>query len=169
LTQHYLACLSHASYLIGDETSGRAVVADPRRDVGVYQEEAAERGLRTERVIETHLHADFLSGHLELAHRTGAVICYGAGAAGQQPGQQVPPSGRCAGIAPGPAHARRVSYPAEAPCRIFTAGARTPHPGCPTSGGKIRAQLNRGPSSVPERVRIVSQFSPLDDRPPERP
>jgi hypothetical protein len=67
LTQHYLACLSHASYLIGDETSGRAGVADPRRDVGVYQEEAAERGLRTERVIETHLHADFLSGHLELA------------------------------------------------------------------------------------------------------
>jgi glyoxylase-like metal-dependent hydrolase (beta-lactamase superfamily II) len=71
LTQHYLACLSHASYLIGDETSGRAVVVDPRRDVGVYLEEAAERGLRIERVIETHIHADFLSGHLELAHRTG--------------------------------------------------------------------------------------------------
>ena len=80
LTQHYLACLSHASYLIGDETSGRAVVVDPRRDVGVYLEEAAERGLRIERVIETHIHADFLSGHLELAHRTGAVICYGRGA-----------------------------------------------------------------------------------------
>lgn len=46
LTQHYLACLSHASYLIGDETTGRAVVVDPRRDVGVYLDEAAERGLR---------------------------------------------------------------------------------------------------------------------------
>lgn len=80
LTQHYLACLSHASYLVGDEATGRAVVVDPRRDTGVYLEEAAERGLRIERVIETHIHADFLSGHLELADRTGAVICYGAGA-----------------------------------------------------------------------------------------
>jgi glyoxylase-like metal-dependent hydrolase (beta-lactamase superfamily II)/rhodanese-related sulfurtransferase len=80
LTQHYLACLSHASYLIGDEGTARAVVVDPRRDVGVYLQEAAERGLRVERVIETHVHADFLSGHLELADRTGAVISYGAGA-----------------------------------------------------------------------------------------
>jgi DMSO/TMAO reductase YedYZ molybdopterin-dependent catalytic subunit/rhodanese-related sulfurtransferase/glyoxylase-like metal-dependent hydrolase (beta-lactamase superfamily II) len=79
-SQHYLACLSHASYLIGDETTGRAVVVDPRRDVAVYLEEAAERGLRIERVIETHIHADFLSGHLELADRTGAAISYGAGA-----------------------------------------------------------------------------------------
>ena len=80
LTQHYLACLSHASYLIGDETSGRAVVVDPRRDVGIYLEEAAGRGLRIERVIETHIHADFLSGHLELAAKTGAIISYGADA-----------------------------------------------------------------------------------------
>jgi DMSO/TMAO reductase YedYZ molybdopterin-dependent catalytic subunit/rhodanese-related sulfurtransferase/glyoxylase-like metal-dependent hydrolase (beta-lactamase superfamily II) len=80
LTQHYLACLSHASYLVGDEATGRAVVVDPRRDTAIYLEEADERGLRIERVIETHIHADFLSGHLELADRTGAVICYGAGA-----------------------------------------------------------------------------------------
>ena len=79
-TQHYLACLSHASYLIGDETTGRAVVVDPRRDVGVYLEEAAAKGLTIERVIETHVHADFLSGHLELAAETGAVISYGEGA-----------------------------------------------------------------------------------------
>ena len=78
LTQHHLACLSHASYLVGDETTGRAVVVDPRRDVGVYLEEATERGLRIERVIQTHIHADFASGHLELAGRTGAVISYGA-------------------------------------------------------------------------------------------
>jgi glyoxylase-like metal-dependent hydrolase (beta-lactamase superfamily II)/rhodanese-related sulfurtransferase len=76
-TQHYLACLSHASYLIGDETTGRAVVVDPRRDVRVYLEESTAKGLTIERVIETHLHADFLSGHLELAARTGAVISYG--------------------------------------------------------------------------------------------
>src|SRR5690348_9492623 len=80
LTQHYLACLSHASYLIGDETSGRAVVVDPRRDIDVYLKEAEEHGLRIERVIETHVHADFVSGHLELAARTGAAISYGAGA-----------------------------------------------------------------------------------------
>jgi rhodanese-related sulfurtransferase/glyoxylase-like metal-dependent hydrolase (beta-lactamase superfamily II) len=80
LTQHYLACLSHASYLIGDETTGRAVVVDPRRDIDVYLDEAHRHGLRIERVIETHIHADFLSGHLELADRTGAVVSYGAGA-----------------------------------------------------------------------------------------
>lgn len=80
-TQHYLACLSHASYVVADETTGRAVVVDPRRDVGVYLEEAANLGLTIERVVETHVHADFLSGHLELAARTGAVISYGEGAA----------------------------------------------------------------------------------------
>jgi glyoxylase-like metal-dependent hydrolase (beta-lactamase superfamily II)/rhodanese-related sulfurtransferase len=75
-SQHYLGCLSHASYLIGDESTGRAVVVDPRRDIGVYLAEAAAKDLRIERVIETHLHADFLSGHLELAGRTGAVISF---------------------------------------------------------------------------------------------
>jgi glyoxylase-like metal-dependent hydrolase (beta-lactamase superfamily II) len=79
-TQHYLGCLSHASYLIGDESSGRAVVVDPRRDVGVYLAEAAAKGLCIERVIETHVHADFLSGHLELAEQTGAVISFGEAA-----------------------------------------------------------------------------------------
>lgn len=75
-TQHYLACLSQGSYLIGDESSGRAVVVDPRRDIDDYLSEAAEHGLRIERVIETHIHADFLTGHLELAAATGAQICY---------------------------------------------------------------------------------------------
>ena len=65
-TQHYLACLSQGSYLIGDESTGRAVVVDPRRDIDDYLSEAAEHGLRIERVIETHIHADFLTGHLEL-------------------------------------------------------------------------------------------------------
>jgi DMSO/TMAO reductase YedYZ molybdopterin-dependent catalytic subunit/rhodanese-related sulfurtransferase/glyoxylase-like metal-dependent hydrolase (beta-lactamase superfamily II) len=79
-TQHYLACLSQASYLVGDETTGRAVVVDPRRDVGVYLEQAAARRLTIERVIVTHVHADFLAGHLELAARAGAVISFGDGA-----------------------------------------------------------------------------------------
>ncbi len=76
-TQHYLECLSQGSYLIGDETTGRAVVVDPRRDIDEYLSEAAEHGLRVERVIETHIHADFLTGHLELAAATDAVISYG--------------------------------------------------------------------------------------------
>ena len=78
--QYYLDCLSQASYLIGDDTTGRAVVVDPRRDVQEYLDDAAEAGLRIEYVIETHLHADFLSGHLELAEATGATVVYGAAA-----------------------------------------------------------------------------------------
>ncbi|BBX45375.1 rhodanese-like domain-containing protein [Mycobacterium cookii] len=75
-TQHYLDCLSQGSYLIGDESTRRAVVVDPRRDVEAYVAEADEHGLHIERVIETHIHADFLTGHLELAAATGAQICY---------------------------------------------------------------------------------------------
>ena len=77
--QFYLDCLSQASYLVGDDATGRAVVVDPRRDVQSYLDDAAAAGLRIERVIETHVHADFLSGHLELAEKTGAVVSYGAG------------------------------------------------------------------------------------------
>jgi hydroxyacylglutathione hydrolase len=77
IQQYFLACLSHASYLVGDETTGRAIVVDPQRDVSAYLADAAEHGLRIEKVVETHFHADFLSGHLELAARTGAEICYG--------------------------------------------------------------------------------------------
>lgn len=76
LQQYYLDCLSHASYLIGDETTGRAVVVDPQRDVAGYVADAKELGLTIELVIETHFHADFLSGHLELAKATGAKIVY---------------------------------------------------------------------------------------------
>ncbi len=74
--QYYLECLSHASYLIGDETTGRAVVVDPQRDVSEYLADARELGMTIELVIETHFHADFLSGHLELAEATGAKIVY---------------------------------------------------------------------------------------------
>lgn len=74
--QYYLECLSHASYLIGDESTGRAVVIDPQRDVAEYLADAEAAGLTIELVIETHFHADFLSGHLELAKATGAKIVY---------------------------------------------------------------------------------------------
>ena len=77
LRQYDLACLSLYSYLIADTGTGRAVVVDPQRDVSQYLAAAEADGLRIERVIETHFHADFLSGHLELADATGAVISYG--------------------------------------------------------------------------------------------
>ncbi len=76
--QYDLGCLSLYSYLIGDTASGRAVVVDPQRDVTAYLDDAAAAGVRIERVIETHFHADFVSGHLELAAATGAVISYGS-------------------------------------------------------------------------------------------
>ena len=76
--QFYLECLSHASYLIGDTSTGRAVVVDPQRDVQQYLDSAKSHDLRIELVLETHFHADFLSGHLELAKATGATIGYGA-------------------------------------------------------------------------------------------
>jgi len=74
--QFYLGCLAHASYMIGSD--GEAAVVDPRRDVDSYIEEARAQGLEIRHIIETHLHADFVSGHQELAHRTGAKIYFGA-------------------------------------------------------------------------------------------
>ena len=76
--QFYLGCHAHASYLIGSE--GEAVVVDPRRDVDDYLAEAQARGLRIRYVVETHLHADFVSGHRELAERTGAEVVFGKSA-----------------------------------------------------------------------------------------
>ncbi|MEP6994064.1 MAG: rhodanese-like domain-containing protein [Acidobacteriota bacterium] len=74
--QFYLGCLAQASYMIGSE--GEAAVVDPRRDVEVYLDEARAQGLTIRHIIETHLHADFVSGHRELAQRTGARIYFGA-------------------------------------------------------------------------------------------
>ncbi len=76
-TQYYLDCLSQASYLVADETTGRAVLIDPRRDIAEYLADAEARGLTIEGVINTHLHADFVAGHLEVAAATGAWIGYG--------------------------------------------------------------------------------------------
>jgi len=77
----YLGCLAHASYMIGSE--GVAAVIDPQRDVDIYLEMAARQGWKIEHIIETHVHADFVSGHRELAERTGAHIYLGAGSGAQ--------------------------------------------------------------------------------------
>src|ERR1043166_1672449 len=81
--QFYLGCLSHASYVIGSE--GVAAVVDPQRDAGIYIEDSIRHGLKIEHVIETHLHADFISGHQELAAFTGAKIYLGAAAGAKFP------------------------------------------------------------------------------------
>jgi glyoxylase-like metal-dependent hydrolase (beta-lactamase superfamily II)/rhodanese-related sulfurtransferase len=85
--QFYLNCLAHASYLIGSD--GEAVVVDPQRDVDQYLEEAEIAGLKIKYVIETHLHADFVSGHRELAARTDAEIVFGQQAAATIPHRPV--------------------------------------------------------------------------------
>lgn len=85
--QFYLNCLAHASYLIGSD--GEAVVVDPQRDVDQYIDEAAAQNLKIKYVIETHLHADFVSGHRELATRTGAEIVFGQQAAATIPHRPV--------------------------------------------------------------------------------
>ncbi|MCA1593530.1 MAG: MBL fold metallo-hydrolase [Acidobacteria bacterium] len=73
--QFYLGCLAHASYLIGSD--GEAAVVDPQRDIEQYIAEAEREKFKIKYVIETHLHADFVSGHGELAARTGAEIVFG--------------------------------------------------------------------------------------------
>ena len=85
--QLYLGCLAQASYMIGSD--GEAAVVDPRRDVDEYLQEAEAAGLKIHYVVETHLHADFVSGHRELAERTGAEVVFGAKAKAQVPHRAV--------------------------------------------------------------------------------
>jgi hydroxyacylglutathione hydrolase len=78
LKQYYLGCLAHASYLLGDELSGTAVIVDPQRDTQQYEADASKLGLTIRHVFLTHFHADFVAGHLELRDRFGATIHLGA-------------------------------------------------------------------------------------------
>src|SRR5437667_5829011 len=77
----YLGCLAHASYMVGSE--GVAAIIDPQRDVDIYLEAAARKAWKIEYIIETHVHADFVSRHRERAERTGAHIHLGAGSGAQ--------------------------------------------------------------------------------------
>src|SRR5215475_8067698 len=78
LKQFYLPCLAHASYVVADELTRVAAVVDPQRDIGRYLDFASESNLRIEHVFLTHLHADFIAGHLEFRDRVGATIYLGA-------------------------------------------------------------------------------------------
>jgi hydroxyacylglutathione hydrolase len=79
-TQFHVEALGHASYLIGDDATGHALVLDPRRDVDVYLEAARGQGLRITHVLDTHGHNDYLSGLSELQARTGAQVLGSAAA-----------------------------------------------------------------------------------------
>lgn len=85
--QFYLGCLAHASYYLGSQQE--AAIIDPQRDVAQYLTEAEAHGQQIKYIIETHSHADFVSGHLELAAKTGAKIIYGQRAATKFPTRKV--------------------------------------------------------------------------------
>ncbi len=83
LKQYYLGCLAHASYLVADQIGGLAVVIDPQRDIEQYLADARELDLEITQVFLTHMHADFIAGHVELRDRVGATICLGAQASAE--------------------------------------------------------------------------------------
>jgi hydroxyacylglutathione hydrolase len=85
LKQYYLGCLPHASYLVADQVGGQAVVIDPQRDIEQYVCDAEQLGCEIGHVFLTHLHADFIAGHLELRDRVGAAIHLGARASAEYP------------------------------------------------------------------------------------
>ena len=78
IKQLYTNCLSEAAYYI--ESEGEAAIIDPLRDTESYIELAKERNAGIKYIFETHFHADFVSGHLDLSKQTGAPIIYGPGA-----------------------------------------------------------------------------------------
>jgi hydroxyacylglutathione hydrolase len=83
LKQYYLGCLAHASYLVADQVGGRAAVIDPQRDTEQYLADADELGCTIGHVFLTHMHADFIAGHLELRDRLSATIHLGARASAE--------------------------------------------------------------------------------------
>lgn len=83
LRQYYLGCLAHASYLVADQVGGRAAVIDPQRDIAQYLADAEELECTIDHVFLTHMHADFIAGHLELRDRIGATIHLGAQASAE--------------------------------------------------------------------------------------
>src|SRR2546430_6275636 len=133
--QFYLGCLAHASYLFGSE--GEAVVVDPQRDVEIYLETAAEHGLKIRHIFETHLHADFISGHKELAARTGATIYIGASAGAKFPHVDVQDGFE---LQVGKARIRVLETPGHTPesiCLLITDEEKFPQPWAVLTGDTL--------------------------------
>src|SRR5437899_6664529 len=124
--QFYLGCLAHASYLLGSD--GEAAVVDPQRDVDIYVKTADEHGLKIRHIFETHLHADFVSGHRELAARTGAKIYIG-----EKAGATFPHVAMRDGFALslGKVHIAALETPGHTPegiCLVITDKDKSPNP-----------------------------------------
>ena len=152
--QFYLGCLAHASYILGSE--GQAVVVDPQRDVDIYLKAAEDNGLKILYIFETHLHADFVSGHRELAARTGAQICIGA-----QAGAAFPHVGVQDGyeLRVGRLRLRALATPGHTPesiCLVITDEENTPNPWAVLTGDTLfigdvgRPDLS--PSHTPQQL-----------------
>lgn len=135
LEQFYLGCLAHASYLVA--SNGEAIVIDPQRDVDLYLETAASKGWRIRYIIETHLHADFVSGHRELAERTGAEICLGARAEAKflhraiRDGDKLP-FGQCEIL-----FLETPGHTIESVCAVLTDRETSPHPAAVFTGDTL--------------------------------
>ncbi len=124
--QFYLTCLAHASYMIG--SSGEAAVVDPQRDVEIYLKAADENSLKIRHIFETHLHADFVSGHKELAARTGAQIYIGAQA---HAGFPHVPLTNASEVKMGAVRIQTLETPGHTPegiCLVLTDEEESPHP-----------------------------------------
>ena len=148
-TQYYLDCLSQASYLIGDETTGRAVVVDPRRDIDEYVRDATAAGLTIELVIETHFHADFLSGHLELAAATGAEIGFSSLANTEFPSRPSPTvSGSSSARSCWRSATRRATRPSRSASWSGSTPATRPRTAC-SPATRCSSATSAGPTCSP--------------------
>lgn len=128
LRQFFVDDLAHASYLVGCEQSKQAVVIDPERNASVYLDEARARGLTITHVFETHLHADFVSGHMELAKRAGAKICLSKAANAGFPHQALQDNDE---IRVGTLHFKAIATPGHTPegvCYLLTDTAKSKTP-----------------------------------------
>ncbi len=133
--QFYLGCLAHASYLFGSE--GEAVVVDPQRDIEIYLEAAQRHNLQIRHIFETHLHADFVSGHKELAARTGATIYIGKAAGATFPHLAV---GDGFELRVGKLRIDVLSTPGHTPesiCLVVTDGEKSPAPSTVLTGDTL--------------------------------
>ena len=133
--QFYLGCLAHASYMLGSE--GEAVVVDPQRDVEIYLEAAQKQNLQIRYIFETHLHADFVSGHTELAARTGATIYIGKAAGATFPHVDITDGFE---LRVGRLHISGIETPGHTPesiCLVVTDEERSPRPWAVLTGDTL--------------------------------
>src|ERR1700756_5055018 len=133
--QFYLGCLAHASYMLGSE--GEAAIVDPQRDVEIYLKAADDHGFKIRHIFETHLHADFVSGHLELAARTGAKIYIGAEAGATFPHVALHDGSE---VRFGKLHLRALETPGHTPegvCLVVSDEEKSPEPWAVLTGDTL--------------------------------